>query len=98
MRSMARWVLPVLVGPRTAVTPAPRRRPSRDAGDDLVVDLAGEQTQRQTDDADVMGEKALDGEMGLAGVGGPKHRCHASAAHCSGTCGKSAHARNPKTY
>src|SRR5205807_4516275 len=24
MRSMARWVLPVLVGPSTAVTPAPR--------------------------------------------------------------------------
>ena len=26
---MARWVLPVLVGPSTAVTPAPRARPSR---------------------------------------------------------------------
>ena len=34
MRSMARWVLPVLVGPSTAVTPAPRRRPSRLAGDE----------------------------------------------------------------
>ena len=31
MRSMARWVLPVLVGPSTAVTPAPRAR--RVAGD-----------------------------------------------------------------
>src|SRR5262249_32337812 len=29
MRSMARWVLPVLVGPSTAVTPAPRVRGSR---------------------------------------------------------------------
>src|SRR5262245_30285624 len=29
MRSMARWVLPVLVGPSTAVTPAPRARASR---------------------------------------------------------------------
>src|SRR5262245_14456032 len=29
MRSTARWVLPVLVGPSTAVTPAPRARTSR---------------------------------------------------------------------
>src|SRR5262245_16737127 len=29
IRSIARWVLPVLVGPRTAVTPAPRARASR---------------------------------------------------------------------
>ena len=56
-----------------------------DARDDLVVDLAGEQTERQTDDADVVGEQPLDGEMGLAGVGRPKHRGDASAAHCSGT-------------
>src|SRR5262245_38901115 len=34
MRSMARWVLPVLVGPSTAVTPAPRGRASRGAGDE----------------------------------------------------------------
>src|SRR5262245_32263516 len=32
MRSMARWVLPVLVGPSTAVTPAPRARTSRVRG------------------------------------------------------------------
>src|SRR5258708_36361237 len=31
---MARWVLPVLVGPRTAVTPAPRARASRGVGDE----------------------------------------------------------------
>src|ERR1700686_41239 len=30
MRSMARWVLPVLVGPSTAVTPWPRATVSRD--------------------------------------------------------------------
>ena len=28
MRSIARWVLPVFVGPSTAVTPAPRARVS----------------------------------------------------------------------
>ena len=33
MRSMARWVLPVLVGPRTAVTPWPRARGSRSPGE-----------------------------------------------------------------
>src|SRR5262247_4191339 len=32
MRSIARWVLPVLVGPSTAVTPAPRARTSRFGG------------------------------------------------------------------
>src|SRR5262249_50996030 len=31
-RSIARWVLPVLVGPSTAVTPAPRARTSRFGG------------------------------------------------------------------
>ena len=55
-----------------------------DAGDDLVVDLAREQPQRQADDADVVREQALDGEMGLAGVGRPEHRGHAAAAHRSG--------------
>jgi hypothetical protein len=34
MRSMARWVLPVLVGPRTAVTPAPRAPESRFDGEE----------------------------------------------------------------
>src|SRR5208283_1718357 len=29
IRSIARWVLPVLVGPSTAVTPAPRARDER---------------------------------------------------------------------
>src|SRR5262249_38916278 len=34
MRSIARWVLPVLVGPSTAVTPAPRARASRLIGEE----------------------------------------------------------------
>src|ERR1700734_1051481 len=32
IRSMARWVLPVLVGPSTAVTPAPGARPLENVG------------------------------------------------------------------
>ena len=36
--------------------------------DDAVVDLAGEEPQRQADDAGPVREHALDGEMGLAGV------------------------------
>src|ERR1051326_6347504 len=34
IRSIARWVLPVLVGPRTAVTPTPRARASRGTGEE----------------------------------------------------------------
>ena len=34
MRSMARWVLPVLVGPSTAVTPAPRAPVARLVGEE----------------------------------------------------------------
>jgi len=34
IRSMARCVLPVFVGPSTAVTPAPRTRASRSAGEE----------------------------------------------------------------
>ena len=52
-----------------------------DARDDLVVDLARQQPQRQADDADVMREHALDGEMGLAGIGRPEHGGDAAAAH-----------------
>ena len=39
------------------------------AADDLVVDLARKEPQRQADDADIVREHALDGEMGLAGIG-----------------------------
>ncbi len=42
--------------------------------DDLVVDLARQQTQRQADHARGMREHPLDRKMGLAGVGGPEHR------------------------
>ena len=54
-----------------------------DARDDLVVDLARKQPQRQADDADVMRKQPLDGEMGLAGIGRPENRGHAAPAHQS---------------
>jgi hypothetical protein len=41
---------------------------------DERVDLAGEQPQRQADHAALMRHHALDGEMGLAGVGRTEHR------------------------
>ena len=46
---------------------------------DLVIDLAREQPQRQPDHARGMREHPFDGQMGLAGVGGPEHRSDASA-------------------
>ena len=58
---------------------------------DAAVDLAGEQPQRQPDDAGRMGQHAFDGEMRLAGVGraedgrdgaGPDLVAH--AAQCAG--------------
>src|SRR5215472_11823974 len=39
MRSIARWVLPVLVGPSTAVTPAPRARASRATGEEKEIGI-----------------------------------------------------------
>ena len=51
-----------------------------DPGDDLVVDLAREQPERQPDNADVMREHALDGEVGLAGIGRAEHGGDAAAA------------------
>jgi hypothetical protein len=39
MRSMARWVLPVLVGPSTAVTPAPRALESRLVGEEKEIGI-----------------------------------------------------------
>src|SRR6516225_2901294 len=41
IRSMPRWVLPVLVGPNTAVTPAPRARSSRSAGGEKEIGING---------------------------------------------------------
>jgi hypothetical protein len=43
-------------------------------GDDPVVDLARQQPQREADDPRRVGAHPLDGEIGLAGVGGPKDR------------------------
>src|SRR6266568_8746429 len=41
IRSIARCVLPVLVGPNTAVTPAPRARSSRSALGENEIDIEG---------------------------------------------------------
>src|SRR5882672_11756239 len=48
MRSIARWVLPVLVGPRTAVTPTPRARASRFAAgeNETGMDIPGKRSRR----------------------------------------------------
>ena len=51
-----------------------------DPVDDLVVDLARQQPQRQADHAGGMRQHPLDGEMGLAGVGRPEHGGDAGAA------------------
>src|SRR2546421_12013722 len=40
MRSMARWVLPVLVGPSTAVTPAPRAPELRLVGEEKEMGIS----------------------------------------------------------
>ena len=52
----------------------------------LVVDLARQQPQRQADHAGRMRQHALDGEMGLAGIGWAQHCRDAGAARsrCSG--------------
>ena len=47
---------------------------------DLVVHLARQEPERQPDDAGGVTEHALDGEMGLAGIGRPEHRRDAGAA------------------
>ena len=52
--------------------------------DHAIVDLAGEQAQGQADHAAVMAEHALDGEMGLAGIGGAEHGGHAARARLRG--------------
>ena len=54
-------------------------------GNDLVVDLAGQEPQRQADHAHLVCEHALDGQMRLAGIGGPEHR--GDAAALGQTCG-----------
>ncbi len=49
-------------------------------GDHLLVDLAREEPQGQADHADIVGEHALDGEMGLARVGRAQHGGNAPPA------------------
>ncbi len=48
--------------------------------DDPAVDFAGQQPERQPDDARRVAQHALDRVMGLAGVGGAQYGGHASAA------------------
>ncbi len=51
-----------------------------DLGDDAQVDLPREQPQGQPDHPGRMRQHPLDGEVRLAGVGGPEHRRHAAGA------------------
>ena len=57
-----------------------RHRFGADPVDAFVVDLARQQPQRQADHAARMRQHALDGEVGLAGVGRPEHGGDAGAA------------------
>ena len=52
--------------------------------DDALIDLAREQPQRQADHAALVAEHALDGEMGLAGIGRPEHGGDAARAQLRG--------------
>src|ERR1700752_1224239 len=62
MRSIARNVLPVLVGPRTAVTPAPRARGSRAEWDDREIGIKIPEAKfRQSDDDATDRFEVLDG-------------------------------------
>ena len=47
---------------------------------DPLIDLPGEQTQRQADHAALVAEHALDRQMRLAGIGGPEHGGDAARA------------------
>ena len=53
--------------------------------DDAVVDLAGQQPQRQADHPRAVPEHPLDGQVRLAGVGGPQHRLHDRRRAAGGT-------------
>ena len=68
----------------TDVTDAFRRylRPLLGSG---LPDAAREKPQRPTYDAKIVGEHALDGEMGLAGIGRTENGGHAAAT--LGVCG-----------
>ncbi len=64
-----------------------RHRVGADLLDHAVVDFAREQAQRQADHAGAVRQHALDGEMRLAGVGGPEHQGDAGGAVARGPCG-----------
>ena len=55
-----------------------------DLFDDARIDLARKQPQRQADYATAVGHHALDGIMGLAGIGRSEHRGHAASAQDHG--------------
>ena len=55
-----------------------------DAGRDAGVDLARQQPERQTDDAGLVAEHPLDGEMRLAGIGRAEHGRDVPGAPASG--------------
>ena len=59
--------------------------------DDAVVDLTGQEPQRQADHARGVAQHPLDGQMRLAGVGGTQHRDQSRRGHA---CGAVAHALN----
>ena len=61
-----------------------RDRLRADPVDDALVDLARQQAQRQADQPGVVADHAFDGEVGLAGVGGPEDGCDAAGANRSG--------------
>ena len=72
--------------------------------DDSVIVFAGEEPQRKPDHAAAMAEHALDGEMGLAGIGRPEDRDeprsgaeHGHAAKVSGGTAANASAKRPTT-
>ena len=49
--------------------------------DEAVINLARKQAQRETDDAARMRAHPFDGEVGLAGIGGPEDRLDRGVFH-----------------
>src|SRR5215213_10828291 len=76
IRSIARCVLPVLVGPSTAVTPAPRTRASREPfGDEKeMVIQCPEKCQQSDDGAACRFEGSRANAAGADATSGASHR------------------------
>ena len=55
--------------------------------DDAVKDFAGQKAQRQSDHAGFVRQHALDGEEGLAGIGGSQDRRHLGSGKGASACG-----------